>query len=258
MTVEVSTGETPYDVLVHESWHAFVQKRDAQLSAAIAQASGLEHDTLSEGMAYAVSPGILRAPSATTLEAMVASDVRDQKTFDDAYARFHRLALALRPSLERALKDPGQDLLTFLPRAIDIYVGVQSLSRGLDKKEKQRGWFLLGREVPALWKRLSAAASAKNINLWGRGLNEAQVPFDRADPTVVVLLLTKDDLDAPLPAPLLTIPGWEATKQSLRAGRAIEDVVRKKDLKVIVIGAEDEAALRDRVGKSKALEELLR
>jgi len=130
LTVELSKGDDPFGVLVHEAWHALVRTRDDTLNATVKQTPGLDYESLSEGMAYAVW--------GDNLVAAVRQDLQTKAAFDQPYVRFRRLGLALRPLLKAALDDPNQNLLTFLPQARDVFLAVRELSLGLDAAEKPR------------------------------------------------------------------------------------------------------------------------
>jgi hypothetical protein len=117
MQVEVGTGAR--GALIHELFHLVL---DRQLPAIAAAARGCGHDLdaqlLDEGMAYALSPGILGSlgSGVDELSAQVEDARKRGVPANDGSLRNHRLGLALRPLLESALVH-RRTLAAFLPDA---------------------------------------------------------------------------------------------------------------------------------------------
>jgi len=82
---------------------------------------GLDLETLEEGIAHAVSPGIFSdAGDEDVLAATVERQLREGKTFADPYLRFHFFGLLLRPHLRDALEGFGS-AADFLETAIGVW-----------------------------------------------------------------------------------------------------------------------------------------
>jgi hypothetical protein len=133
LTIEVPTAADAIPTTLHELFHAFLETKKAEIEAAVAGVPGLDSETLNEGLAYALSPGIVHADSdgADPLVRTVRRQFAENKPLSDTFTRSNRYALSLRPLLQAALADERQTLSTFLPRAIDVW-------RGLYEVEKAR------------------------------------------------------------------------------------------------------------------------
>jgi hypothetical protein len=78
----------------------------------------VDEETMTEGLAYALAPGLLHSPERDALADLVAAD-RALK-LRAPLARFERLGLALREPLKKAMDD-GSTLRTFFPQACDAW-----------------------------------------------------------------------------------------------------------------------------------------
>jgi hypothetical protein len=136
LTLEIPRTRNAYPTLLHELFHAFVQTRKATLEAAVRTVPGLDFETLNEGLAYAMSPGIHHSGDADQLQESVVGFMAKRMPLSDSYTRFNSFALALRPLLKEALADPKQNLDSFLPRAADAWLVLTELdhARGLVKQ----------------------------------------------------------------------------------------------------------------------------
>ncbi len=136
LTLEIPRTENAYPTLVHELFHAFVETRKATLEAAVRTVPGLDFQTLNEGLAYAMSPGIHHTGNSDPLQASVVGFMAKGSPLSDPYTRFNTFALALRPLLIQALADPKQNLESFLPRAADAWLVLTEFvhSRGKAKE----------------------------------------------------------------------------------------------------------------------------
>lgn len=121
ITLEIPRKRDAYFTLLHELFHAFFELQKSNVKLVLKSVPGLEFSTLNEGLAYALSPGILHTGSKDQLAASVGADLAKGSPLTDSYTRYHRYGLALRPLLRDALNQPGQTLETFLPRAIDAW-----------------------------------------------------------------------------------------------------------------------------------------
>ena len=102
LVVEVTEDEASLTPLVHEAVHALLDsRRDAIRAAASRCHSGLDSQTLEEGVAMAVAPGMIHdgARGDDPLSHAVASD---NGKFEGP-VRFRALGLAMRPAISHAL-----------------------------------------------------------------------------------------------------------------------------------------------------------
>ena len=104
--------------------HAFLEPHKDVLNRNIEEEKTLDLETLCEGIAYALSPGIYHSniPNSDPLHEQVMKDIKNGRSLHDPYVRFRRFGLALRPLLIEALQDEAQTIQTFLPRAIQIWL----------------------------------------------------------------------------------------------------------------------------------------
>jgi hypothetical protein len=244
LVVEVGADSDPYYVVVHEAWHAFVEGQSSLLDAAAKRPPGLDRTALSEGFAYAINPGIFHAEPGDPLARKVKSDINETKRDERflRYALFNRLGLALRPLLVEALDDPHQTLVTFLPRACDVYRAIESLTAGLDGPGVP-GIFVFGPNLTPIWDR----AIAQKVNVWGRKHStEGYATLSKAQPgDHVLLLFTSADLRTDPPADyrdLLPLP-LEKVRAAVAAGKPVEAEASRRQWHVLLLAAPDDASL---------------
>ena len=106
-----------YPTVVHELFHAFAQTKEDKIEVASRSSPGLDFQTLNEGLAYAVSPGLQSTGDSDELQIKVRAYMAKGLPLSDAFVRFSSLGLALRPLIKEALADSHQNLESFLPRA---------------------------------------------------------------------------------------------------------------------------------------------
>ncbi len=122
MVLEASDGAQ--DILLHESLHFVLNRRMGDLKEeASACGAGLDAQTLSEGIAYALYPGIVGRPSA--LDETIAHLAYENRAASFPYVRFNRLGRALVPLLDAALRDKTT-LTQMLPAACDAWKKVNA------------------------------------------------------------------------------------------------------------------------------------
>jgi hypothetical protein len=126
LTLEIPAKREAYPTLLHEVFHAFVETKKNALASAVKSAPGLDFETLNEGLAYAVSPGLYHTGEGDRLQSQVTSFISRRQSLGDSYARFNFYALALRPLLKDAL-NRQQNIETFLPRAVDAWLVLKEL-----------------------------------------------------------------------------------------------------------------------------------
>jgi hypothetical protein len=128
LTLEIPRVYDVYPIFLHEVMHAFLEVRKPDIQRAAGNVNGLDLETLSEGLAYAFSPGILHAEGkGDPLADDVRQDDANGTDLSDSYTRFHRFGLALRPLLKDALKDEQSSLTAFLPRCADVWRALHEL-----------------------------------------------------------------------------------------------------------------------------------
>jgi hypothetical protein len=128
LTLEIPRQYDAMPSFLHECMHAFLCQKEAALTRAIPDHSGLDWQTLNEGIAYALAPGLL-VPAGTDdpLRADVAQDLARHASLDQGLVRFRRFGLALRPLLRTALDDPKSSVESFVPRAADAWLVLREL-----------------------------------------------------------------------------------------------------------------------------------
>jgi len=145
LTLEVPRVADAWPTFLHEIFHAFLETRRADMErvvdAAATPGRALDFQTLDEGLAHALSPGLLHAgpPDSDPLVERVRELDRARRGLDDYEGRVYRFALALRPLVREALgpaedasaaaartapEDPLGDLL---PRAVDVWKALVEL-----------------------------------------------------------------------------------------------------------------------------------
>lgn len=120
LTLEIPQARDAFPLFLHELMHAFLDTQKEKLIRFANAVEDLELETLSEGIAYALSPGIIHAgpEGSDPLLEEASRDIKEKKSFwQNSYARFRHFGLALRPALKDALKDERQSLESFLPLA---------------------------------------------------------------------------------------------------------------------------------------------
>ncbi len=252
LTVEVVDGQAPLDVVLHEAWHALADGRHELLAAAAGGAEGLDYETLSEGLAYAISPGIWRFHGAKgdRLAGTVRGHLEAQQHFLDVpLVRFNRLGLALRPSLQRALDADGH-LSAYLPTAVVVYEGLYEVAQAQERTP--RGYFCFGKAKP-----LGAVIAERENDVWVReldakGLASVAKKIRRQD--VVVLLLTPASLGS-IPKELEALAGPEWPKTAVRVAHEPrgEAALQGSRGRVLVFWAAEEEGAIALAGKSAAL-----
>jgi hypothetical protein len=129
LTLEIPRKRDVYPTVLHELFHAFLETKKDKIEIAIHSVPGLDFQTLNEGLAYALSPGLQHTGDSDQLQAQVSAYIAKGALLSDSYTRFSFFALALRPLLKDAMGDPHQNLESFLPRAVDAWVVLVELDR---------------------------------------------------------------------------------------------------------------------------------
>lgn len=137
LTLEIAKNYDMYPTLLHELFHAFIRTKQELIDSAANSVSGLDAETLSEGLAYAYNPGLIQASNSgqtDQLLSMVAGFMAQGSSLNDSYTRFSAYGLALRPLLKDAFLGKRQTLDAFLPRAIDAWLVLAELEKARSTK----------------------------------------------------------------------------------------------------------------------------
>lgn len=260
LTLEIARQYDMYPTLLHELFHAYLRTKQGLLEKAANSVPGLNVETLSEGLAYAYSPGILQAGNsgqADQLSSAVAGFMARGSSLDDSYTRFNTYGLALRPLLKDALLRKHQTLEVFLPRAIDAWLvvtelenarGAKGTSRGHDyRKDSRHSTFIFG-----MWDKEGCDALLKSANrhLFGRGHDASQYKemlTKNAKPDDTILLLFSLDTPGRVPQEFSDLMplSWRETESLLKQNRTVFRQGRARDMNVFLLAAPTAESLRN-------------
>jgi len=136
LTLEIPRQYDAMPSLLHEVMHAFITPHEEELTKAVAGVPRLDYQTINEGIAYALAPGIYQPTTSTDpLAADVARDLAAGSRLE-GLVRFRQYGLALRPLLRTALADEHATLQDFVPRAIDAWRVLTELDAARQMKAK--------------------------------------------------------------------------------------------------------------------------
>ncbi len=235
LVVEVGEGAQGAGPLLHELWHAFAEPRKQVLVSAAGKTPGLDFETLSEGFAYAASPGLwaMDARAGDELQAKVRSHLQERRSFlNDPYVRFNRFGLALRPVLEAGLRAGTLKLEAALPVALAQFRGLHALAEAQERTP--RGFFVFGTGHGEL----SMTIAQAGHDVWARDLQPRQLEplAPRIRPTdVVVLVLPSSDAEAvPVEFRTLAGGGWQDVAKAMRSAASGRVRVQGKTAPVAV------------------------
>lgn len=140
ITLEVPRKADAFPSFLHEVFHSFIEPHKSALNTAAMGVPGLNGETLNEGLAYALSPGIFHSggPGADPLRNQVSADIQNKKRLSDAYTRFNRFGLALRPLVKEALEDPRATFDALLPRVVDTWRSLTEISLAVQPPDRVR------------------------------------------------------------------------------------------------------------------------
>lgn len=255
ITIEVPRNTDVFPTLLHETFHAFIDPHRPELQAAAKGVDGLDEQTLNEGLAYALSPGLLHAgdPQSDPLRQQVASDIQAQKLLKDSYTRFNRYGLALRGIVRDALEDDSQTLKTLLPRAVDAWQVVNELS--LTYAQRQ---YLFS--IGAAWEELNNRSWQLGWHLvaYTNVEDQYELILKRAPKGSTLFILYAADADPrfrDIPEKfrdLLPVPMAEIDR-AMKNGESIEKSGTARDLKVVLLAAPTTERLTELVKKTALL-----
>lgn len=256
LTIEVPREYDPYPLLFHELFHAFLKTRDANLTAAAESVPGLNLETLSEGIAYAYSPGLRHAGSGDPLVTTAAEYLSKESWLTESYPRFNVYGLALRPILKQAFEEPPRTLDAFLPRAIDAWRVLSELEKARTggaggaahdyKTDPTHSIFLFGIQDEEGWDKLFRTAGC---HLFGRNHDGAaygeMLDQNAKSGDTIILLLSLDrservpgDYGDLMPSP------WPEVESRLKLGETVLLRGWAREMKVFLLAAPTGDALR--------------
>ncbi len=258
LALEVPTERDAYPSFLHELFHAFTATAGADLRGAAEGVADLDSETLNEGLAYALAPGLRHSggKSADPLRARVADDFAAGKPLSDRYARYNRFGLALRPLLREALDDPAQTIKTFLPRAVDAWKSLKEVGEAMTRPSRPAvysfgpGWEALGRRVVA------KNDGAKLVG-WNHDPAEYRKSLARAKPgETLVFLFVPGHPDAIQADPLgdLLPTSWAEVAARVEPGRPLELAREARGFRVVILGAATSAELDALIGRTRCLD----
>ncbi|MGH7163316.1 MAG: hypothetical protein ACREID_07515 [Planctomycetota bacterium] len=240
LTLEVARVADVHPTLLHELMHAFLDPEKPRLEEAARRAEGLDAQTLNEGIAYALSPGLFHAGS--DLAAQAEAHRKAGRGVEDSYARFSYYGLALVPLLREALDDEKATLETFLPRALEAWKALPE--RKAPPKAPESAAFSAGPCHQELGRRL------RNLYSFNHGAEGYGRVLAKARPgQTLVLMFALDHEDRNVPAEyadLLPRP-WAEIEKELKAGKLVEMTGAARELNIVLLAAPTKEKLAELV-----------
>ncbi len=257
LTLEVPRKTDAFPTFLHEVFHGFLEPRKPALEGAVKGVPGLDSETLNEGLAYALSPGLFHdgGREFDPLRLQVGEDFKGGKRLSEPYTRFNRFGLALRPLLRQSLDDPHVTLNTLLPRAVDTWRAVRELSRAVQPAEPLR----IVSFGPS-WQTLNTRAASMGYWLKSYSHTEAfyrQALADSPKGTTVFLLIAGDSVSKVGTVPVSyrdLLPKLQETiDAALSRGESIETEGKARGFRTILLAAPTVDALKSLIEKTKFL-----
>jgi hypothetical protein len=263
LTLEIPQKADPFPTLLHEVFHAFLHPRMKELAKAADGVKGLDAQTLNEGLAYAISPGLFhaRGPNADPLRDQVKALKSQGKSLEDSYYRFNVFGLALRPFVREAMEKDGETFGRLVTRAVDAWRVVEELEGGPGEAKAGRNYrldplpsvFIFGSHQQIIADRFLAL---RDRHVFGRshGAKEYDEMFknhNKSGDWVVLLLDLSSNERVPegyhdfLPKP------WKEIEADLRKGESFELVRDARQMKILILAAPDRAGLEKLMRQAK-------
>lgn len=257
LTLEVSKSARLVGLLYHELFHAFLKTKAGEIERAARIVPGLDSETLSEGLAYAYSPGLGQVGDSDSLTTTAADYLAKGSFLKESYARFNVYGLALRPLLKGALSDPRQTLAKFLPRATDAWLVLAELeqARGARKDWSQHDF--RKDPTPSVFtfgvcdeNALKSLRQSRPGHWFGRehvAVEYEKMLMKNTKPgDWVVLLLTLDEANGRVPkeySDLLPLP-WTEVETRLKRGETVFERGKAREMTVFLLAAPTTDGLR--------------
>ena len=247
VALEVGETEDTYATLLHELFHALLAPRHEALEEAARGAPSLDAETVGEGLCYALAPGLVH-DGPDRLARVASRDLAAGRRLWDAYVRFNRLGLCVRPMLREALQSEDATLDGLLSRVVDAWVAL------LELESAKPTAYVLGPAWRAATTRLRDELHVDVFSFHhDAGAYEKSLFYPRGG--VVVLLFAADSPDRDVPEnvrDLLPIP-WAQLLEDLQRGGTLEKEGHARGRRVVMLLAPTTAALGELVGKTALL-----
>lgn len=245
LTLEIPRKSDAFPTLLHEVFHAFLFPRMKELEKAAEGVKGLDAQTMNEGLAYAISPGLFHnsGPKADPLALRVREYRAAGASLEDSYARFHMFGLALRPLVKEALEKEGETFERLLPRAVDAWRVLAELAKADSAKRDYRtdptpSAFIFG---PA-WQAAQERAKPLNRHCFTRNhvvahYDEMFKANDKPGDLVILLLSLSSPERVPdayrdvLPKP------WAEIEAALKKGETVELEGQWRKMRTVILAA---------------------
>ena len=260
LTLEIARNYDMYPTLLHELFHAFIRTKQELLDRAANSVSGLDAETLSEGLAYAFSPGLTEASNsgpADQLVSQAAGLMTQGSSLKDSYTRFNAYGLALRPLFKDAFLGKRQTLEAFLPRATDAWLVLTELDKARSpesatptrdyRKDPTQSIFVFG-----LFDKDGCEALLKSgpRHLFGRSHGTEQYQemlANNAKPgdTIFLLLSLDDSSRVPEKFSDLTPLSWPEIESQLKQSQTVFRQGKARNMDVFLLAAPTAERLRD-------------
>jgi hypothetical protein len=251
IVLEIPGKADAFPTLLHETFHAFIQPRVKDLRAAAENVPGLDEQTLNEGLAYAISPGIVHSggPGSDPLRDQVSSGYAADKRLEDSYTRFYRFGLALRPLVHESLEDKNQTLEKLLPRAVDAWRVLRELSLGLTQRKLiysvGPGWEVLNDRT---WK------LGLHLRSFESGPSAYKSILAQATPGSTVVILYSSGSSIPTDYQDLLPAKMSDVDAAMARGESFERAGTARGFKIVLLAAPTTKALTELVQKTALLE----
>ena len=124
LTIEVPARADAFGTFLHEIFHSFLDLRRDDVERRVEGVDErLDYQTMNEGLAHAISPGLYPVPDegADPLAQRVRRFEREGMGLDDYPLRVHGYALALRPLVRDVLDDEDVGFEALLDRAVEVW-----------------------------------------------------------------------------------------------------------------------------------------
>lgn len=260
LTLEIAKNYDMYPTLLHELFHAFIRTKQELINRAANSVSGLDAETLSEGLAYAYNPGLIQASNSgqtDQLLSMVAGFMTQGSSLNDSYTRFSAYGLALRPLLKDAFLGKRQTLDAFLPRATDAWLVLIELEKALGtkpdyqshdyRKDPRHSIFIFG-----IYDKYGCEVLMKSTGQHYFGRNHIadhykEMLANNAKPgdTLILLLSLDDPGRVPEEFSDLMPLSWPEIKRRLKQSQTVFKQGKARDMNVFLLATPTAESLRN-------------